>query len=431
MQFFNKRIYLLLMTVLLIGNIFTQEGPIYIDGVSAVVDDHIILKSDLSQIVTMTAIQQGLDPQTDYDALSRLQKDVLMSLIDQKVMLEMAKLDSIEVKEKEVTQSLNMQVDNIIMQAGSEERAEELLGQSLRSFKREYWTEMRDRLITERYQQTIMGNIRITRDELEDFYTLFQDSLPVFPAKVKLNHILLEIEPGNENIAKTVHILDSLKTEIKNGLPFEEAARNFSQDPGSSSKGGALGFVRRGSLVPSFEKTAFTLDIGIISEPVKSVFGYHLIQTLEKRGDKISVRHILLTPEITMEDESRAYSTAQTLADSIQTYEQFKSFAAKYSADEKTKGVGGSLGWIEPHTYPIQEIAEVIPYLTKSSCSPPVKSDYGYHLLWLEDTKPGGKPSLSTHWLDIEEMALNYKKMQWYQAWINEARQKFHIEIYN
>lgn len=419
------------MTVLLIGNIFTQEGPIYIDGVSAVVDDHIILKSDLSQIVTMTAIQQGLDPQTDYDALSRLQEDVLMSLIDQKVMLEMAKLDSIEVKEKEVTQSLNMQVDNIIMQAGSEERAEELLGQSLRSFKREYWTEMRDRLITERYQQTIMGNIRITRDELEDFYTLFQDSLPVFPAKVKLNHILLEIEPGNENIAKTVHILDSLKTEIKNGLPFEEAARNFSQDPGSSSKGGALGFVRRGSLVPSFEKTAFTLDIGIISEPVKSVFGYHLIQTLEKRGDKISVRHILLTPEITMEDESRAYSTAQTLADSIQTYEQFKSFAAKYSADEKTKGVGGSLGWIEPHTYPIQEIAEVIPYLTKSSCSPPVKSDYGYHLLWLEDTKPGGKPSLSTHWLDIEEMALNYKKMQWYQAWINEARQKFHIEIYN
>lgn len=408
-----------------------QNEPVYIDGISAVVGDHIILKSDLSQLVTMTAIQRGLNPQTDYEELSRLQRDILVSLIDQKVVLEMAKLDSIEVKEKEVSQSLDMQVENIIMQAGSEERAEEMLGQSLRSFKREYWMEMRERLITERYQQTLMSNINVTRDELIDFYETYRDSFPLFPAKVKLNHILFAIEAGKENRENTLRLLDSLREEILNGLPFEEAAKSFSQDPGSRDAGGSLGFVSRGSLVPSFEKTAFTLEVGVLSEPVKSIFGYHLIQTMEKRGDKISVRHILRIPEITLEDESRAYSKAQSIADSIESLELFKDFAVKYSTDEKTKGVGGALGWIEPGSYPVREISEVIPYLSLDTCSPPVKSDYGYHLLWLEDIREGGKPMLSTHWLELEEMALNHKKMQWYQEWIEESRKKFFIRTYH
>jgi len=426
----NNKILFFLSFFVLSGS-FSQENAVYIDGISAVVGDHILLKSDLSQLVTMTAIQQGLNPQENYDKIVQLQEEILLSLIDQKVLLEMAKIDSIEIKEKEVTQSLEMQVDNIVMQAGSEEKAEELLGQTIRSFKREYWPDMRDRLITERYQQTLMNDIKITRDELIEFFNTYEDSLPFFPSKVKLSHILLPVDAGEENTQKIVSKLDSIKKEILNGLSFEDAAKTYSQDPGSRDLGGSLGFVRRGSLVPSFEKTAFTLNVGAISDPVKSAFGYHLIQTIEKRGDKINVRHILLIPEITMDDDSRAYSSAQTLADSLKTLETFKSFAGKYSVDEKTKGVGGSLGWIEPDSYPIREISEVIPYLTKDACSPPVKSDYGYHLIWLENIKAGGKPQLSTHYLELEEMALNYKKMQWYQGWIEKARKKFYIEVYN
>ena len=173
---------------------FAQQQ--HIDGVAAIVGENIILKSDVSQVVGMTALQQGLDVSKDVDVLMKLQEGVLSSLIDQKVILEMAKLDSIEIADKDVENALDQQVENFILRAGSEDVAETMLGQSLSDFRREFWYDMRDRLITEQYQQQLIMSVNINRDGVFNFYEEYKDSLPDFPIKMKIRHLLTRIKAG-------------------------------------------------------------------------------------------------------------------------------------------------------------------------------------------------------------------------------------------
>ena len=140
-----------------------QNQDMPIDGIAAIVGENIILKSDVSQVVGITALQMGLDAGKDKAALEKLQANVLGSLIDQKVILEMAKLDSIEVAEKDVESALEQQIETFILRAGTEKMAEAMLGQSLNDFRREYWYDMRDRLITEQYQQRLIMSVNINR----------------------------------------------------------------------------------------------------------------------------------------------------------------------------------------------------------------------------------------------------------------------------
>ena len=132
----------------LVFNLRAQTPPQYIDGVAAIVEEHIVLKSDLAQMVNMAAIQNKINPQTNPEQLIKLQNSVIESMINQKIMLEMAEIDSITVEEKEVDQALDQQIEMLIAQAGGEERAEEALGQSISDFRRELWYHMKDRLVS-------------------------------------------------------------------------------------------------------------------------------------------------------------------------------------------------------------------------------------------------------------------------------------------
>jgi len=182
-------------------------------------------------------------------------------------------------------------------------------------------------------------------------------------------------------------------------------------------------------MVKGFETVAFTQKINTISEPVETSFGFHILETTEKSGEKIKVRHILISPAITEEDETNTYNYAMMLRDSSKSLASFKKLVTKYSDDEPTKKIGGDLGWITPTNSPIPAIAEVLGLLEKDECSRPVKSDLGYHLLWVEAVKPGGRPSLETHWIEIEEIALNHKRMEYFQEWVVAARTNIFIDI--
>jgi peptidyl-prolyl cis-trans isomerase SurA len=415
-----------------VGSGQEDENRQVIDGVAAIIADNIILKSELAQIVNLTAMQQNINPSQNMELYQRLQMQVLQSLIDQKVVLELAKKDTnIIVKDKEVDSALDMQISNILSQAGSEKNAEEMLGEPLRDFKREYWYDIRERLYADKFQQSKLRGVSVNRTDIESFFATYKDSLPFFPLKIKLRHILLPLEPGEKSVNTTIALLDSLRDEVYVGSDFSEFAKLYSQDPGSKSRGGDLGFTRRGSLVSKFEEVAFTLDIGEISKPVKTAFGYHIIQPLEKQGDKVRVRHILITPPVSEDDEQKVYDFAVTIKDSVKTLDAFIALAERHSVDEQTNKNGGDLGWINPNTFAIPEIGQVLQYLELHECSQPVKTSLGYHLLWLEDAKEGGPPNLEKHWIDIEAMALNKKKMDWYQIFIQNARKKFYISIKN
>jgi len=406
-----------------------QNQDMPIDGIAAIVGENIILKSDVSQVVGMTALQRGLDVSKDRAILEKLQEDVLGSLIDQKVILEMAKLDSIEVAEKDVERALEQQIETFIMRAGTEKMAETMLGQSLNDFRREYWYDMRDRLITEQYQQQLIMSVNINRENVVNFFTSYKDSLPRFPVTMKIRHLLIRIKPSEKSRSDAEKKINTVRERILAGESFSALAEIYSADPGSKNNGGSLGYIRRNQMVKDFETIAFTQEINMLSEPVETSFGFHILETTEKSGEKIKVRHILISPAITEEDETNTYNYAMTLRDSSKNLASFKKLVIKYSDDEPTKKIGGDLGWITPTNSPIPAIAEVLGLLEKDECSRPVKSDLGYHLLWVEAVKPGGRPSLETHWVEIEEIALNHKRMEYFQEWVASARTNIFIDI--
>ena len=320
--------------------IYGQNQDMSVDGIAAIVGENIILKSDVSQVVGMTALQRGLDITRDRVLLEQLQGDVLSSLVDQKVILEMAKLDSIEVNEKDVERALEQQIETFIMRAGTEELAETMLGQSLNDFRREYWYDMHDRLITEQYQQQLIMSININREGVFNFFTNYKDSLPSFPIKMKIRHLLVRIKPSDKSRLEALEKIKILRERIVAGESFSALAERHSTDTGTKNNGGSLGYIRRNQMVKEFETVAFTQNLNIVSNPVETQFGFHILETTEKSGEKIKVRHILIAPKIKEEDETRAYNYAMTLRDSSNDIGSFKKLVIKFSDDEQTNKIG-------------------------------------------------------------------------------------------
>ena len=409
--------------------VFSRDNQ-SVDGIAAIIEEYIVLKSDLAQMLNMAIIQNKIDPLRNIDKVKDLEKSILESMVDQKIILKKAELDSVVIEENEVDLALNQQVETLINQAGSKEKAEEMLGQSIKSFRREFWYEMRDRLVSEKYQQQLINNVKVSRLDVLAFYNTYKDSLPTIPLKAKIRHCLIKVKPSEYSKETSLQTLKNIKTKIEQGDSFSELAKEFSEDPGSKSNGGDLGWVTRGSLVKSFETAAFTSPLNQITDPVETEFGFHLIETLEKKGEKILVRHILNIPEKTEEDNLLFYNFAKNLKqDSIKTLNDFVFYANKYSEDEKTNKMGGDLGWVDPNNFSIPEIGLAIKYIKIGECSPPINSSLGYHLIWVEDLKKGGRPNLEDHWYDIENMSLNKKKMDWYQNWLKESRESIYIDI--
>ena len=410
----------------------TETQPLFVDGVAALVEDKIVLKSDLTQMVNMMAIQQKIDPVKDPEKYFGLRQAVLKSMVDQKVLLALAEKDTtIEVGEKEVNQALDLQVENIIRQAGGKKEAEKMLQQSIKSFRSEFWFEMKDKIVSEKFQQKVLSKIKVSKKDVLSFFETYKDSLPVFPTEIKIRHLLIIPEASDSSKKETVSLLKKIKDKIIKGEDFGNLASSFSMDPGSKKKGGNLGWVKRGSLLKNFEEAAFTIKTNTISEPIETEVGYHILEVFERKGERARVRHILITPQITKEDEKKAFDFAVSLKDSCSSLSLFGDFTKKYSKDPLTSQIGGDLGWINPQTYPIKEIGLALPIIKSSECSLPINTSFGFHLLWLEKIRPGGRPNLKDHWPKIESLSLNSKKMNWYENWIKNEKRKFYIEIVN
>ena len=283
----------------------------FVDGVAAVVEDKIVLKSDLNQMVNMMAIQQKIDPNKNQNKYLELRETVLGSMVDQKILLELAKEDTtIEVGEKEVNQALDLQVENIVRQAGGQKEAEKMLQQSIKSFRSEFWFEMKDKITSEKFQQKVLSKIKISKKDVFSFFETYKDSLPVFPTEVKMRHILFKPTASDSAKKETILLLKEITERIQKGEGFGDLATVFSMDPGSKNKGGDLGWVKRGSLLKNFEEAVFTIKTKTISHPIETEVGYHILEVLERKGERARVRHILITPPITKKDEKKAFDLA-------------------------------------------------------------------------------------------------------------------------
>jgi len=388
---------------------FTQEN-ILLDRVSAVVEGKIVLLSDVVLAANALAAQQQINPTTSPKKYKKLLLDSSESMIEQLVIIKMAEVDSVEVLDRDVDRALDRQIENIITQAGGKEEAELALGRKISDFKRAYRDDMKGKLLAEKYTASLTSGISITRGEVISFYNTYKDSIDPFPTLYKTRHLLLEIKPSENSLEKALLKTKKIREEIISGLSFEDAAKKYSEDLGSKENGGKLGYVPRGTFVQEFDKIAFTLDINILSEPVKTQFGYHLIEVLQRTGEKVSARHILISVNISEEDKNITYKKMASLVKEIKNKDDFILKVKELSDDTTSGPKGGYMGMINLEEYQIKELITVIKNVSLNTPSAPVLTQFGYHIIWVDEKIDGGLPSLEKNWIDLEQMALNKKK---------------------
>ena len=416
-----------ILLLLLISFSFAQED-ILLDRVSAVVEGRVVLLSDVVLAANALAAQQKINPTTDLEKYKALLLQSSESMIEQLVIIKMAEVDSVEVLDKDVERALERQIETIINQSGSKEAAEEALGRKISDFKRAYRDDMKGKLLAERYTATLTSGISITRNEVIDFYNTYKDSIGSFPTFYKTRHLLLEINPSESSLKEALIKTNKVREEIVLGLSFEDAAKKYSEDPGSKELGGSLGYVPRGTFVKEFEKAAWTIDLETLSPPVKTKYGYHLIEVLQRTGQKVALRHILISVTTSEEDKNLTYKRAASLVKEIKNKEDFILKTKELSDDTTSGPKGGYMGMIDLESYQIKELSDTIKNIPLNTPSSPVLTQFGYHIIWVDEKKEGGPPTLDKNWIDLEQMALNQKKSDWYSTWIEKIKNKFYIK---
>ncbi len=420
------KLKLIILLALISASIYSQE---VIDKIVAVVDDEIIMKSELDFRAELLAAQNNLNATSP-----GFKQNVLNSLIEEKLVLAQANLDSIVVTDEEVSQRIDYQINMFTQQYGSREKVEQVYGMSIEKIKREMREEVRKNLMIQRLREKNFANVEASRKEVEDFFKTYKDSLGVIPEKVKISHIYRNPKPS-ENVKKeSRELAQALLDSIKAGADFATLAKKYSEDPGSASQGGDLGFVKRGVFYPEFESAAFSLNNGEISKVVESPAGFHIIQLLEKRGESIHTRHILIKIKADDKADINTIDFLTEVRDSIiKGYGTFAQYAKKYSEDKETAVFGGELGTFYMNQLD-KTLLDAVSKLKEGEISFPRRieyapGNYGYHIVYLEERVPQHTANLDEDYTEIKKIADEYKKQDKYQEWIAELKDKIYWEV--
>jgi peptidyl-prolyl cis-trans isomerase SurA len=416
----------LLLPVLILGRIDCAYAQQVLDRVVAVVGGEAILLSDLQARTQFYAVQNRIDVKTP-----GLQARVLDFMINDKLVLAKAVEDSITVSDDELRQQLDARIKELVQQYGSESRVEELYGMSINRMRREFRDDMKKELLKSKLQSTKFGNTTVTRREVEEFFEAYRDSFPTIPEEVDLSHIYITPKPSAAAKRATFERAKVILDSIKAGGDFAALAKRYSEDLGSASHGGDLGWARRGDFVKEFEEAAFALKEGQLSGVVETSLGFHIIQMLERRGEAVHVRQILVKMERTQADDDSTIAFLKGLKARIEAGEKFSDLAKKYSEDEESASLGGDLG--TPSLNQLQpEFLATVKALSPGQISEPTKvtfsKGYGYHIVLLRKRIPEHKISLQGDWKRVEQLALGYKRNNEYARWLEELRKSIFWE---
>lgn len=312
----NKRILVVLgVLVSLVSSVNAQRDSLgsVVDEVIWVVGDEAILKSEV-EVTRIQAAMEGVRWKGDPDCA------IPEQLAVQKLFLHQAAIDSIEVTENEVAQAIEQRIDYMIQQTGSREKLEEYRKQSLSQIRQSMHDDLRDQMMIQRMKEKLAKDIKVTPAEVRRyFHDLPIDSVPFVPTEVEVQIITQTPRISIEEINRVKDELREYTERVNRGeTSFQTLARLYSEDPGSRRSGGELDYTGRGMLDPAFAAVAFNLtDPKKISKIVESEFGFHIIQLVDKRGDKIKVRHILRKPVVSDSAVNKSIAYLDTIAGNL------------------------------------------------------------------------------------------------------------------
>lgn len=256
----------------------------------------------------------------------------------QKLFLHQAAIDSIEVTDAEVNPYVEQDINEKVLMAGSKEKLEEYMQMNMKQIREELFDQYKSELTARKMRDQLTSDIKVTPAEVRRFFKdVPEDSLPLIPTQVEVQVLVLQPRIRQEEIDRVKDILRSYAERVSNGsTSFGTLARLYSEDPGSARQGGELPFMGRGELDPAFANVAFSLtDPSKVSKIVKSDFGYHIIQLIEKRGDKLKCRHILKRPEVAQADIDTAMVHLDSIAEDIRTQKISFENAVLFASDDK------------------------------------------------------------------------------------------------
>ncbi|MDT8412446.1 MAG: peptidylprolyl isomerase [Vicingaceae bacterium] len=425
------------LSLILIFNLSLKsqtDGKI-LDKTIAVVGGEMLLFSTLeSQIVSLKS--QGVIVDDNNKC------EIMEELLFQKLLVHQAKQDSIVVSDAEVEMEIDRRLNYFIAQIGSERKLEQYYKKTIQEIKEEFRATVKDQMISQRMQGRITSGLTITPKEVKEFFKKIpEDSIPLIESEVKYAQILIYAKESEEEINAAKERIQTIRDRIIKGENFGTLAILYSEDEGSAKNGGEIGFLGRAELVPEYSATAFKLKNSAVSEIVKTKFGFHIIQLIERRGQKVNTRHILIKIKVSEKEVQKAKNLADSIYNMLpKDTLTFGEYALKYSNDEasaKSDGVVAnpqtgtaffSLDEVEPQVYYTLE------KLNEGEISKPVPAQSidgkkGYRIIQVISKTEPHKASLETDYSKIQQAALAAKEGEHTLKWIKEKLTDTYVNI--
>lgn len=423
-----------------------NRQPQVIDKVVAVVGKNIILQSDVENQYLQMRLQNGVT-----GSAQSMRCEILEELLLQKLMLNQAEMDSITATDDQVEAELDRRIQYFVERMGSQEKLEEYFNKTITEIKDEVRRAARESLLQEQVRNKIVENVQVTPNEVKSFYrSLPQDSLPMVDAQYEIVQIVKRPPVSLDEKLQVKDRLYQIRKRILEGeSSFSTMAVLYSEDPGSAKKGGELGLTGRGIFASEFESVAFNLRDGEISDVVETEFGFHIIQLIERRGNMVNCRHILLTAKVPVEALEKAQRELDSVSRAIRNGEiTFEEACLKFS-DDDSKSNGGYITNVatgakrmsinEMHElenyYPeyknlpfvisrlgIDEVSDPLPMTTNE------KKD-AFRLVMVKKKIDAHKANLKDDYSLIQAWALNMKKQEALGKWVTNKASKAFLRI--
>jgi peptidyl-prolyl cis-trans isomerase SurA len=432
-----KKLIGILTLAILTCSAQAQQKRAIIDKVIATVGSELVLLSDVEDQYSLSRAQEGQLPP---DARC----NILNSLLASKLLLNQAQLDSIEVTDEEVEAQLDARIERILGFMNNDvNQFEDYYGQSINDVKEQFREDLRNQILVERMRNQILNSVKVTPSEVKDFfYSIPNDSLPYFNAEVEIGEIVYKPKVNEQEKQAAIDKLENIRRQIINGeATFEEMAMKFSDD-GSARNGGDLGWAKRGKFVPEFEAAAYKLDKDEVSPVVETEFGFHLIQMLERRGNSIHLRHILIKPEITDADLDKARAHLDSVRTLIMEDSLDFSVAVKRFSNEDMQSFNNDGRMINPTTgNTFFEIGDLDPdiYFTIDTMnvgdiSRPFEftgrtGETLFRIVQLQSRTTPHRANLQQDYSKIQQAAIEAKKSDYINQWVQETVDATYIDI--
>jgi peptidyl-prolyl cis-trans isomerase SurA len=430
--------YFLVLVVLFMPGVFSAKSQVLVESIAAIVGNEVIYLSDLENMV---ADYRRQSPRASADAL---RCDLFNQMLISKLFLDQARIDSIIVTDDAVEGQLNMQVNNAIRTAGSEAVLEATFKKSMLEIRRDIRKNMLEQETVREVQNTLAKDITVTPAQLKRYFSSIpKDSLPVVPARYELSIIQLDPPSNEDNKAEARQKLLDIRSEILAGKSFNVLSILNSEDPESAKKGGEIGYLVRGELEKEYADVAFSLTKNTVSRIVETRHGFHIIQLIDRKGDLVNTRHILIRPRIKPEQEAVALARLDSIANKIRKDSvTFENAALRSSTHKDSRINGGKLVSSNPSErttwFTLEELNPdmyvKIRDMKPGEISDPFKTidennNQVFRIVRLDNVLPAHTANLKDDYQAIYNAALSEERNKTFQKWIKEKTSTTYIRI--